>query len=65
MTDTTHNCKPLWVSLTATFVEILLLVILKEVFKHIEEKPGQVTDNVDDDDGGEGEGKDRMRLFPP
>ena len=62
MTDTAHNRKPLGFNLTATLVKILLLIILKEVFEHIEEKPGEVTDNVDDDDGGEGEGEDRMRI---
>ena len=56
MTDIAHNRKPLGFNLTATLVKILFLIILKEVFEHIEEKPGEVTDNVDDDDDGEGQG---------
>ena len=56
MTDTAQNRKPLGFNLTATLVKIFLLIIFKEVFKHIEEKPGEVTDNVDDDDDSEGQG---------
>ena len=54
MTDTTHNCEPFWLCLTATLVKIVLLIFLKEVLKYIEENSGEVTDNVDDDNGGEG-----------
>ena len=63
MTDIAHNRKPLGFNLTATLVKILLLIILKEVFEHIEEKPGEVTDDVDDDDGGQGESEGRVGIL--
>ena len=63
MTNTAHDSEPFGFNLAATIVKVVLVIILKEVFEHVEEKPGEVTDNVDDDDGGQGESEGRVGIL--
>ena len=63
MTNTAHDSEPFGFNLAATIVKVVLVIILKEVFEHVEEKPGEVTDDVDDDDGGQGECEGRMGIL--
>ena len=52
MTDAAENGEPLGLSLTAAGVKMVLEIVLKEMLKQVEEKPGEITDNVDNDDEG-------------
>ena len=63
MADITHDSEPFGFNLAATIVKVVLVIILEEVFEHVEEKPGEVTDDVDDDDGGQGESEGRVGIL--